>query len=463
VSEPAREHWLRLFGTSCPDDELTPFRSLLDGPPSDRLLARVLGLRGPQEARQKLVSVLLTEAPDPEALVAIVIALSDRDVFEHLDKEGLPRGSERWIAALVGGFGSRGVDGLCALASRYANEISFGWFHSIDDAIGKSIFPREELSKLRAIALDRVSSRAFGASYAAIGILRKLGFPPEFYERLWALVWDPEERSPVHYNAGEALAAWADPARLEADVVGAMREGLAARDYARVMTAAAIGLKKPMPGAVPLARAAFDEATALTSLDEELADELTYRAQELVKLGALEAGWMYEALTQPETCGFTVAALLMPHNIVLKKAPPEAKKRLVRALDATSRGGVAAAEAACALLDARAIGVRNPRLRAVFSRAPLAARARLLSDFLHHEVPLGQVWPALEELLTTSDESALVILREHACLLPWSSYPKRFLELYPRVVDPHLRATFRSYLDALNEVEEYWQDFTSEA
>jgi hypothetical protein len=466
VSEPARAHWLDLFGTSCPVDELTPFRSLLDGPPSDRLLARVLGLRGPEEARRKLVSVLLTEAPDPEALVALAIAVSDLDAFKYVDMEGVPRGLAGWIDALVGGFGSRGVDALCALASRYANEILLGWFNAFNEAIARSAFPREELPKVLAIAVDYLASRAFKTNAWALYIVRRLGFPPDLYERLWAILWDPAERAGSHYLAGEALAAWADPARLEADVLGAMRAGLAARDYAKVMTAAAIGLKKPMPDAVALARAAFDEATTLTHLDEELAAALGRRARDLVELGALDAGWCYEALAQPETCRFTVAARLMPSDLRFGKAPPEAKRRakrrLVCALAATSRGGVAAAEAACALLGAKAIGARNPRLRAAFSRAPLAARAALLGDFLLHEVPLGPVWPALEELLTTTDERALSILREKANRLPWSGHGKRLLELYPRVVDPHLCATFRAYLDALEGVHEYWQDRESD-
>ena len=463
VSEPARAHWLDLFGTSCPVDELTPFRSLLDGPPSDRLLARVLGLRGPDGARRKLVSVLLTEAPDPEALVALTIALSDLDAFDHVEMEGVPRRSAGWINALVGGFGSRGVDALCALVSRYTNEINFGWFKALDDAIARSAFPQEELPKLRAIAVDYIASRAFKTNSWALGIVRRLGFPPDLYERLWAILWDPAERTYSHHLASVALAAWADPARLEADVLGAMREGLAARDYAKVMTAAAIGLKKPMADAVALARAAFDEATALSHLDEKLADALGHRARELVELGALDAGWRCEALAQPETCRFTVAARLMSDDLPLEKALPEVKRRLVRALDATSRGGVAAVEAARALLGAKAIGARNPRLRAAFSRASLAARAALLGDFLVDEVPLGPVWPALEELLTTTDERTLAILREEAGLLPWSGHAKRLLELYPRVVDPHLRATFRAYLDALKGVHEYWQDQEGDA
>ncbi len=138
VSEPARAHWTRLFGTRCPDDELTPFRGLLDGPPSDRLLARVLGLRGPVEARRKLVSVLLAEAPDPEALVGLVIALSDLDAFDNLQTEGMPQGATAGSSPSPAASGARGVDALCALIARYGNEPNFGWFRPLDEAIARA-------------------------------------------------------------------------------------------------------------------------------------------------------------------------------------------------------------------------------------------------------------------------------------------------------------------------------------
>ena len=54
----------------------------------------MLGLRGPVEARQKLASVILAEAPDPEALVAISIALPDRRAFFSLQLAGAPTDCE---------------------------------------------------------------------------------------------------------------------------------------------------------------------------------------------------------------------------------------------------------------------------------------------------------------------------------------------------------------------------------
>ncbi len=462
VSEPAREHWMRLFGVSCPDNELTPFAHLLDGPPSDRLLARVLGLRGPLEARQKLASVLLAEAPDPEALVAILIALSDREAFTSIKLAGVPSNCKEWLTALIARFGSRGIDGLCALAARNESEVSFGWFQDLADMIDKHALPENDLAKLRAVAAARVASRAFGASYAALVILTKTGFPPELHDRLWELVWGTDESWIVPSAASKALARWADPARLEADVLGALLAGLAAGDHEKALKVAEVALEGPIAPAVPLVRRVFDELTMRTHLDEALADALCFRSQEMVAAGGLEAGWLYEALAAPETSRFTVAAMLMPHELALKKAPPEAKPRLLRALDSDARDGVAAAEAALALLKAKAIGVRNPRLFAVFARAPHAARATLFGEFLFREVPLGRAWPAIEELFTTTDPVALATLRDDASQLPWRGHQKRLLALYPRLVDPELKETFRRYLDALKDESAYWQDSESD-
>jgi hypothetical protein len=458
VSEPAREHWIRLFGASCPEDELSPFAHLLDAAPSDRLRARVLGLRGPAEARHKLASVLLAEAPDLEALVALLIALSDRDAFSSVKLAGVPDDCKGWITAIVAGFGSRGIDGLCALAARHESEVSFGWFQDLADMLDKHALSDDDLAKLRAVAVARVASRAFGASSAALGILIKVGSPPELYHRLWELVWDTNESWIIAYKASSVLARWADPARLEADVLGAMRAGLAAGDHEKVLRAAEVGLQKPMTDAIPLAREAFDALTTRTHLDEPLTQALCFRAQELVRAGGLPAGWLYEALASLETCRFTVAAELVPHDIALEKAPPEAKTRLLRALDSNARNGVAAAEAAVALLKADAIGVRNPRLVAVFARAPHPVRAALLGEFLFRAVPLARAWPAVEDLFTTTDPVALATLRDDASQLPWRGHRKRLLALYPRLVDPELRETFGRYLDAVRDEPGYWED-----
>jgi hypothetical protein len=134
----------------------------------------------------------------------------------------------------------------------------------------------------------------------------------------------------------------------------------------------------------------------------------------------------------------------------------------LRALDSTARDGVSAAEAAQSLLRSKAIGVRNPRLVAVFERAPHPARAELFGEFLFREVPLGRVWPAVEELLTTTDPAALETLREEATQLPWRGHQKRLLALYPRLGDPELRETFRRYLDALKDEGRYWEDSASD-
>ena len=458
VSEPAREHWIRLFGMRCPEDELTPFAHLLDGPPSDRLRGRVLGLRGPVEARQKLASVILAEAPDPEALVAILIAISDREAFYSLKLPGTPTDCQGWIPALVAGFGSRGVDGLCALAARNESEVVHGWIHDLGNTLDKLALPEADLARIRALASARVAARAFGASYAAIGILTKVGFAPELYDRLWELVWDPNERWIVASGVSKALARWADPARLEADVLGVMRAGLAAGDHEKVLKAAEIGLEAPIAGAIPLAREVFDVLTSKAHLDPALADSLCFRAQELVAAGGLAEGWEYAALAAPETCAFGIAARLVTTTLFLDAARSEAKRSLLRALDSTARDGVSAAEAAQALLKSQAIGVRNPRLVAVFERAPHPARAELFGEFLFREVPLGRVWPAVEELLCTSDPVALATLREEATQLPWRGHQKRLLALYARLGDPELRETFRRYLDALKDDGRYWED-----
>ncbi|MEP7121164.1 MAG: hypothetical protein ABJE95_09650 [Byssovorax sp.] len=463
VSEAAREHWMRLFGTSCPADEIAPFAHLLDSAPSERLRGRVLGLRGPPQARQKLASVLLAEAPDPEALVGLLIALSDRAAFSWLKIEGMPEDCAAWVAALTRAFGSRGVDGLCLLASRNESEVEFGWFGDLAAAIEKGVFAEGDFPKLRAVAVARVADVAFGASHAAIDILIKTGFPPELHDRLWALVWAANESWIISYGASKALGCWGDRARLEAEVIAAMRAAIAADEPEKVMVAAQIGLEQAFDGAAALTLQAFESATKRPAVDEDFCQALCFRAQDLVNAGSLDPGWVYQALAAPETCRFTVAAELVPHRIILKKAPPEARRHLLRALDSTVRGGAAAAEAAKALLDANAIGVRNPRLAAVFARAPLAARVPLLGTFLFREVPLGaRVWEAIEEMLVSADPAVLALLREGVSLLPWRRHTKRLLELYPRVVDAHLRWEFRMHLRALRGDADYWEDSESD-
>ena len=78
------------------------------------------------EAKRGMARALLTEAPDPEALVLLLQVVAD-EAESHEPAFGQADG---WAVTLVERFGALGVDGLRALAERFPEPESFGWMQA---------------------------------------------------------------------------------------------------------------------------------------------------------------------------------------------------------------------------------------------------------------------------------------------------------------------------------------------
>jgi hypothetical protein len=160
VHDAARRQWLERFGQACPVGvEALVGAPLLEHPPSERFLARLSVVQGRVvEARRAMARVLLTEAPDPEALVLLLQLVAD-DTESHEPAFGKAEG---WAVTLVEKFGALGVAGLRALAERFPEPESFGWMRRIADLVERGLIAREHTSILRELAAGHVLSEDSG-------------------------------------------------------------------------------------------------------------------------------------------------------------------------------------------------------------------------------------------------------------------------------------------------------------
>lgn len=454
IAERARQHWLTGRGEPVPLDELAGLAvGLHDGPPTEKLCSRLIVLRGrSREAQDTMVEVLLSEAPDPEALALLVFALAD-DSVQGYRRPGLPKGRREWGKELLARFGVPGVQGLCALAARYPVG-RFGWLSAISDLLHDDVLPPAALPLLHAAAVRRLAEGVGDGEFDALAILRETvgpcGAPPEVFERVWQIATDPAAVDHVRRAAANVLAVWGGDAQLDSAVMTGMEAALAERDWSRFSRLAAIGLPRKIDAALALAERVLREHADEAS-EESLIDALSTCAEGAHAAGLLEEAWLLSALARPASAGFRVAVRRLK-----RETTPAVRKALRRAFTKTAGDSAAAVDAAIVLLRLDAISVRHPRLAGLCVRAPLPARGELIADLIHEKAPLSYLWGPLAELLTSADVPESV--RISVSLLPWRRCRAQVLEILPRVTDEKVRSTIALYLKLPPDSEIYWQD-----
>ncbi len=453
VSEAAADEWLKLFGAPCPVDETTAVQFILALPASERLRGRILALRGPEEARAKLLSVLLAEAPDREALAALMVALADDQISNPNDLPGpvLPRNRVAWCREIMARFGTEGARALCFLDQRYCFETTYGWLKSLAELVDQEPLANEACELIAAQAAATIEERDGSRLYAALIIARALGFPHRTHDSLWNIAMSPSEHLYTRDAASHALGLRGDPAWCKVVLRDAVVAALENGDLEAGIWPARALAEQRSPDSNGLVRDLLMLACERSALSNELTDRFATCARLLREQHELPPAWLASRLAEPETCGFAIAAKLCDAEM------PAAIEALLRgALVSTARRGAAAAEAARVLLRHREL--EQSLATQIFQSAPLQARADILFTLCTREVPLRPVWSALEELLLSNDEAVLLTVRSATCGLSRVGVASELRELLPRILDREAHEGVRQVLEMPEDSAEcYWQ------
>lgn len=431
VREAARRQWLERFGQAIvvPVEELVGGRLLL-GPPGDRFAARLAVMHGRvAEARRAMARALLAEAPDREALVLLLQLVGDD--AESSEPASLGRPS-KWAVTIVEHFGAVGVQGLCALASRFTEPETWAWTRRLGDLVESGVIAREHAAPLRELATRHVLSEDAGLIDDSLRLLALVGAPPELLDRVMALALDDDVGS---WEARKLIVAWPDRAsdtRLTSDMALALAE----HDWARLENAAWMALGRGAAAARVIAQRVLE----VVEHDENAAGAAIACARGLRELGVIDDTWAKRALARPDSRLFMVTTQVWRGSIAVRA-------ELEAALRSPARGGRAAAEAAIALLASEPPwNPRDRRLPSILAAAPPRERAELVSLMCLRGSPFAMVAPHLDALLTSSDLGVTETMRG---LISWLKSPKLqplLRQALPRIVDAELRSEIQEQL-----------------
>lgn len=456
IAALAQGLWLERRGTLCRFDELAGVESaLLVGLPSERMLSRLGVLRtGPLEARAAMVEVLLGEAPDAEALVLVLFAIGDPELWSKKHRPLLPESCEGYARAVIERFGERGALGLVALAWRYADSDNVGFFHEFADLLRiKFAIPEAVYPALRSLALRSVDVRSPYRIYDALTVLEHASAPAASAPRLAALAWSADPTSFLTYAASAALTAAAPgDADVDALILAELSAAFDAADFARFARALPAGVRRRLASAIDLAERLIARYALEPQDDTALTDILQTCDDELEAIDRAPAVCSSAALTSPGTHAFALACRRL--SVRMKKTPLE-----LRGLRAALRGHpAAAAEAAYALLRWRLIKVTDRRLPGIARCAPLDLRAALLSTMILDDVPPGISWELIAEILVSPDPRVTDAFHHHTYGLAEAGLGKELRAIEAQIVDPALRAEVAEWRSIEDQPTLYWQD-----
>jgi hypothetical protein len=446
VREAARRCWLQRFGTACPVGPGDVIGAkLLEGPPSDRFLARLAVMHGRVvEARHAMARALLAEAPDREALVLLLQLVADGTESKE---PHYPVGEDGgWANTIVERFGAAGFAGLCAVAARFPEPSSFGWMRRLAGLVASGLVVRGDAAPLRAIAGDLIAhDEGFGACEDALHALAVVGPPPELFDRVLSMAFHEDHEG--SWEARKLLVAWPDKAA-DTRIVSEMALALAERRDT-LHDIVWVALQRRAPAARVLAHRVIEVADEDTASPGVL-DAATECARQLREAGELDDAWALAALAQPESPRFTIAVHAW-HRVEAVRGALDA------ALSSTARGGAAAAEAAAALLCFDPpLSVRDRRLPRLLAAAPPVARADVIRNMSLQGLPLALVAPHIEELFAMDDPAVAAALQGVPSGLSSPRGRALLRSLLARVVDPDLRTEVEEALDASRPA--YWAE-----
>jgi hypothetical protein len=440
VADAARVQYLDRFARACPVSWADlPGAALLLGQASERFLSRLAVVQGRvPEARRAMARALWAEPAERENLVLLLQLLADDDAAEPAFS---PAG-EGPAVALVARFGSLGVEGLCALATRFSEPESFGWMRRLGDLVERRLITMDQAGPVRALAVAHVSSADAGRLDDSMRLLAQLGAPAELFESILALALRDDLGS---RDARGVLVRWPDRS-IDARLASEMALALADRDWWRLLHAARVSLERGSPAGRVIAQRVIEVAEG----EPAAVDAAVECARYLRASGALGDAWALAALSRCESPVFAVAAHAWRDCAAVRPA-------LEVALGSAERCGASAVQAALVLLQSEPrLSPRDRRLPVVLRTAAPADRAMLVHSMCVCGAPLSVVGSHLEELFVSTDSEVTGALVGIALWLKSSAARALLRGLLPKIVDPDLRADVEEALGA--SPESYWAD-----
>jgi hypothetical protein len=446
IARRAQKSWLDRRMEICPLEPLAGVpASVLEGPPSERLLSRLALLRTAKlEARAAMAEVLLAEAPAPEALVALLFAGIDTGLWDRAKRAGFPGDRKEFCRRIVAAFGLRGVTGILDLAALYP-EGRYGWLDTLGELVDENAIPEAAFPGLRAAAARRYEATIGRTGYRTLKLLEKLGAPPELVASIWSLSQDQAQDDFIRSAAADVLASLPDNgAGLDGVIVGEMTAALATPDLPRFGRAAAVGVGRKIPAAVAMSLEVLAEHGRRPAPASSTVATLEKCFVALIAIDEIPEGWVDEALNHPGTSAFAIAA----RQAWVKPTPD--RRRILR--EALSNGDpFTEAEAAVTLVRLDEIEGDGAEVDRIVTTAPLARRAELVWMMLYARVSMKRLWPLLEEILVSSDPEVTEHFHHSIHSLAYKKkMASRLRALLPRIVDPVLRDA----VELLFEVEE---------
>ncbi|MFO0587163.1 MAG: hypothetical protein U0441_06485 [Polyangiaceae bacterium] len=457
-AESARATWLTRRGSPCPAAPLAGLdEGLLDGPPSERMLARLdVFRRGPAAARAAMVRVLLDEAPDPEALVLLTFGLGDSRLWEVDRRPDLPDRLEGFVREIVSRFGARGVRAILARHARFP-ERRYTWLWTLSTTVTGTNplrIPEEACSDVRAACAKRLAEEP-SPKYDVLNLLSVVGAPAESVPRLCAVAWDPHAEGYLRDAASAALATLPAP-ELAALLDGEIDAARAASDVPRLVRAAVAGIRGGSPRATAAAEEVLRAHLDAAPDDPALVDALEGCARAMLDKGLLTEEERRSWLGRPGTCAFVIAA----RRAHFFFDEPDTVTALTAALSGHPVCGAAAAHA---LLFRGQIQPSDARLARIAERVPLPVRAGLFWSMFYHEVPPRSMWPLVEEVLVSPDPAVTGPFRHRVEQLLDGGMGDFIASLEHRVVSEGILADIEGWRDLhATKPAPYWQDEIAE-
>lgn len=483
-AEEAKRIWFRRFGEECPVGELGAVpRALLAGPPSERLLACAVVLRGDADAASAhLLRTLLAEGPGREARGIEDLTPPQREALALWTlaarrvplRSGLPTTAGEVSAALADRFGGAALAALSILAEEDAEVgIELEWLSALATLLGPPGVRRQsddpwavlesevrlplgdaERALLRRLGELGLASPAWDGSTAPLWALKSAGCRPEDVDALLRLLAHPgaDERGSRYFYAAHQVEHGLDGVDgVDEKLPAAARAAWEARAYGAFARLARLGSARGNAAVVQLLSDAVD------ALDEH--PEATSALRSAVSpWRGLDAAWALPRLWNPASRAFDVA-----WEVIKTHPGPEALDALEAALVSPARDGAPAARAAGVLHCRRDHRLAPEDLDALLARAPIDACADALALLIDRGTPIAELRSHASRCLAAGDYDELHPLLDTLCARRPADAEEIYQPMLPLVRSPAVGRFLQRELGRRGEEAPYWQDLGEEA